>query len=109
MNAVAYSKSGVKAAAAVKLDKNIFGQEAANHQLLKQAYLAHAANGRDNIAQAKRRGQVRGGGAKPWLQKGTGRARVGSSRNPVWTCGGVAIGPNGNEKYSLALNKRSRR
>ncbi len=104
-----YTKSGAKTTAAAKLDKNVFGVKKINHQLLKDAYLAYLANNRSNFAKAKRRGEVRGGGQKPWRQKGTGRARFGSSRNPIWTGGGVAFGPTGIENYSRGLNKKARR
>lgn len=61
--------------------------------LMHQAVVTYLANQRKGLAAAKTRGQVRGGGKKPWRQKGTGRARFGSSRNPVWRGGGVAFGP----------------
>jgi large subunit ribosomal protein L4 len=109
MAVATYTKSGTKAATAAKLDKNVFGVEVKNHDLLKSVYLAHLANGRDNLAVTKKRGQVRGGGAKPWRQKGTGRARVGSSRNPIWRGGGVAFGPTGNENYSHKINVKAKR
>jgi large subunit ribosomal protein L4 len=104
-----YTKSGSKAATAAKLDKAIFGLDVANHQLLKDAYLNYLANGRDNHAVVKKRGQVSGGGRKPWRQKGTGNARFGSSRNPIWRGGGVAFGPTGNENYTRKLNLSAKR
>jgi large subunit ribosomal protein L4 len=67
------------------------------------------ANGRDNIAVVKRRGQVRGGGKKPWRQKGTGRARFGSSRNPIWRGGGIVFGPTGEENYSKKMTLKAKR
>ncbi|MGH7238265.1 MAG: 50S ribosomal protein L4, partial [Candidatus Saccharimonadales bacterium] len=84
-----FTKSGAKAVTPAKLDKAIFGVEVRNHELLKSAYDAYLANGRSNLATTKTRGQVRGGGKKPWRQKGTGRARFGSSRNPIWRGGGI--------------------
>lgn len=104
-----YTKAGAKAATPAKLDKAIFGVKVKNHQLLKDAYLAYLANGRKNFAKTKKRGEVRGGGAKPWRQKGTGRARFGSSRNPIWTGGGVAFGPTGNENYSRRISLQAKR
>ncbi len=104
-----YTKSGAKATTPAKLDKAVFGVEVKNHQLLKDAYLAYLANGRPNFAKTKNRGDVRGGGIKPWRQKGTGRARFGSSRNPLWTGGGVAFGPTGNENYKRKMNLTSKR
>lgn len=109
MAVATYTKSGAKAATPAKLDKNVFGVKVENHQLLKDAYLAYLANGRGNFAKTKKRGEVRGGGQKPWRQKGTGRARFGSSRNPVWVGGGVAFGPNGNENYSRKVGTQAKR
>lgn len=108
MAVATYTKSGTKATAPAKLDKAVFGVEIKNHQLLKDAYLAYLANGRQNLAVAKKRGEVSGGGRKPWRQKGTGRARFGSSRNPIWTGGGVAFGPTGNENYSRKLGQAAK-
>jgi large subunit ribosomal protein L4 len=104
-----YTKSGAKSTTLAKLDNKVFGLKVANHQLLKSVYLAHLANGRDNFAKAKKRGEVRGGGQKPWRQKGTGRARFGSSRNPIWTGGGVAFGPTGSENYSHKISTKAKR
>src|SRR3989338_3304653 len=109
MTVATYTKSGSKASTPLKLDKAIFGVKVDNHQLLKDAYLAYQANGRQNLAKAKKRGEVRGGGQKPWRQKGTGRARFGSSRNPIWTGGGVAFGPTGNENYSRKISTQAKR
>lgn len=104
-----FTKSGSKASTPAKLDKSVFGLKVENHQLLKEAYLANLANKRANLAKAKRRGEVRGGGAKPWRQKGTGRARAGSIRSPIWTGGGVTFGPTGLENYSLKINTKTKR
>lgn len=109
MPTATFTKSGAKATTAATLDKKVFSVEVKNHNLLKQAYLAYLANGRVNSAITKKRGQVSGGGAKPWRQKGTGRARFGSSRNPIWTGGGVAFGPTGEENYSKKLNLSAKR
>jgi len=109
MAVATYTKAGNKATAPAKLDKSVFGVEIKNHQLLKEAYLAYMANGRTNDAVAKRRGEVRGGGRKPWRQKGTGNARFGSSRNPIWRGGGVAFGPTGLENYSRKLSLSAKR
>jgi len=104
-----YTKAGTKAATPAKLDKAVFGVDVKNHELLKQAYTTYLANGRDNLAVTLKRGEVSGGGKKPWKQKGTGRARFGSSRNPIWTGGGIAFGPTGNENYSKQLNTKAKR
>lgn len=90
------------------LPKSVFAVEVPNHQLLKLAYDAFLANGRQASATTLQRGEVRGGGKKPWKQKGTGRARFGSSRNPIWRGGGVVFGPRGNENYKLKVSKTSK-
>src|SRR5579875_3711183 len=109
MAVATYTKAGSAASTAAKLDKAVFGVEIKNHELLKQAYVAYLANGRDNLAVTKTRGLVRGGGRKPWRQKGTGRARFGSSRNPIWRGGGITFGPTGQENYSKGLNVKAKR
>lgn len=109
MPVATFTKSGTKATTAAKLDNAVFDVAPKNHELLKSAYVAYLANGRENLAKTLKRGEVRGGGKKPWRQKGTGRARVGSSRNPIWRGGGVAFGPSGNENYSKSLNVKAKR
>lgn len=91
------------------LPKDIFNLDVKNHELLKLAYNSYLANARNAKAKTKARGDVSGGGKKPWRQKGTGRARFGSSRNPIWRGGGVAFGPKGNENYSIKLSVSSKR
>ncbi|HMR72819.1 MAG TPA: 50S ribosomal protein L4, partial [Candidatus Saccharibacteria bacterium] len=73
------------------------------------AYDMYLANARSAAAKTKKRGEVRGGGKKPWKQKGTGRARFGSSRNPIWRGGGIAFGPTGNQNYSKRLSVSAKR
>jgi large subunit ribosomal protein L4 len=109
MSVETYTKSGTKATTAAKLDKAVFEVMPANHELLKLAYNAYLANGRENLAVTKTRGLVSGGGKKPWKQKGTGRARFGSSRNPIWRGGGIAFGPTGEENYSVKVNVSAKR
>jgi len=109
MAVATYTKSGTKATTPAKLDKAVFGVAADNHELLKAAYNAYLANGRQNSAVTKTRGLIRGGGRKPWRQKGTGRARFGSSRNPIWRGGGIVFGPTGQENYSKQLNTKAKR
>jgi len=92
-----------------KLAKDVFDVDVPNHELLKVAYDMYLANSRQSSATTLRRGEVRGGGKKPWKQKGTGRARFGSSRNPLWRSGGVVFGPLGNENYSKRLSTSSKR
>ena len=90
------------------LNKDIFGLEVENHELVKLAYDAYLANSRSSHAKTLKRGEVRGGGKKPWKQKGTGRARFGSTRNPIWRHGGVAFGRTGNENFTKKLAKSSK-
>lgn len=104
----AYSKTGTKRETTVKLDAAIFGLDA-NHDLVGQAYRTYLANGRSAGASTLSRGDVAGGGKKPWRQKGTGRARVGSIRVPNWRGGGVVFGPTGNQNFTLALPTRMKR
>jgi large subunit ribosomal protein L4 len=104
-----FTKTGTKATTPAKLDKAVFGVETKNHELLKLAYNAYLANGRQNNAVTKTRTQVRGGGRKPWKQKGTGRARAGSIRSPIWRGGGITFGPTGEENYSKQLNTKAKR
>jgi len=104
-----YTKAGTKATTAAKLDKTVFEVKAENHELLKLVYTAYLANGRDNLAVTKTRGLVSGGGRKPWKQKGTGRARFGSTRNPIWRTGGIVFGPTGQENYTKSVNLKAKR
>jgi large subunit ribosomal protein L4 len=91
----------------VKLDSNAF-EAAFNMPLVHEAVRAEQAARRRGTASTKTRGQVSGGGAKPWKQKGTGRARAGSSRNPIWTGGGTAFGPQP-RGYTFKVNRKARR
>ena len=91
------------------LDKDIFGLKVENYELLKLAYDAYLANSRSSHAKTLKRGEVRGGGKKPWKQKGTGRARFGSTRNPIWRHGGVAFGRTGEENFTKKISKTSKR
>lgn len=109
MSVATFTKAGSKATTPAKLDKTVFGVEIKNHELLKAAYVAYLANGRTSAGNVKTRGLVSGGGRKPWKQKGTGRARFGSSRNPIWRGGGVVFGPTGNENYSHKLPVATKR
>ena len=91
------------------LPKDIFSVEVSNHELLKVAYTAYLANARSAAAKTKKRGEVSGGGKKPWKQKGTGRARFGSSRVPIWRGGGIAFGPTGDQNYTMKLSTGAKR
>ena len=75
----------------IKLDKEVFDGKV-NRKLLHQVITAYLANKRQGTASTKTRGEVSGGGKKPWKQKGTGRARVGSNRSPIWRGGGTVFG-----------------
>jgi len=97
------------AATKTALPKEIFNVPVQNHELLKLAYDSYLANNRTASATTLQRGEVRGGGKKPWKQKGTGRARFGSSRNPIWRGGGIVFGPRGNENYTKRLSTTSKR
>ena len=91
------------------LPAEIFAVDVPNHELLKLAYDSYLANSRLASATTKQRGEVSGGGKKPWAQKGTGRARFGSSRNPIWRGGGIVFGPRGNENYTKRVSTTSKR
>lgn len=105
--AVIYSASGAKKEQPLTLSKAIFGQEV-NHELIKLAYQRYLANARGANAVTLTRGEVRGGGRKPWRQKGTGRARVGSIRVPNWRGGGVVFGPSGEQNYRIEMPLKMR-
>ena len=92
-----------------KLNKDIFALEVEHHELLKLAYDSYLANSRSSHAKTLKRGEVRGGGKKPWKQKGTGRARFGSTRNPIWRHGGVAFGRTGEENFTKSLAKNAKK
>jgi large subunit ribosomal protein L4 len=109
MTVEVYTAAGNKSTTTVKLDKSVFGVIPENHETLKMAYLAYLDNGRKNLAVTKTRGQVRGGGIKPWRQKGTGRARFGSIRVPIWRGGGITFGPTGKENYTIKLSLNTKR
>lgn len=92
----------------VDLPDKIFGV-AMNAELVKQVLDAQSANSRRVIAHTKDRAQVRGGGRKPWKQKGTGRARHASIRSPIWKGGGVAFGPTKERNFEKKINKKMKR
>ncbi len=87
------------------LPERIFAVKA-NAGLIHQAVVTQEANQRQVLAHTKGRAEVRGGGKKPWRQKGTGRARAGSSRSPIWIGGGVTFGPTSDRNFSKKLNKK---
>lgn len=101
-----YNKEGQEKSD-IQLNSKVFGIEV-KPVVLKQVVEAILANRRLVIADTKARGEVRGGGKKPWKQKGTGRARHGSIRSPLWRGGGVTFGPNTDRNFEKKLNKKVR-
>src|SRR6187431_2248832 len=91
----------------VALDADAFGARF-NGPLVHESVRAEQAARRQGTHSTKTRGEVRGGGAKPWRQKGTGRARAGSSRSPIWTGGGTTFGPSP-RNYTFKVNRKERR
>ena len=89
----------------VEVPDRVFGTSW-NPDLVKQALDAQLANARQPLAHTKTRGEVSGGGKKPWKQKGTGRARHGSTRSPIWKGGGVAFGPRNDKVFAVKINKK---
>lgn len=103
-----YTKTGAKATTAVTLNKEIFAHAVESTQLLKTAYEVQLGNLRLGNATTKSRGEVRGGGRKPWKQKGTGRARAGTIRSPLWRGGAITFGPTGTQNYNRKISTSSK-
>ena len=91
----------------ISLSKEVFGITEKNEQAIHDAVVTQQANARQMTAKTKKRHEVAGGGKKPWKQKGTGRARAGSSRSPLWVRGGKIFGPDGNQNYTVYQNKKA--
>ena len=104
---VVYNQEG-KRTGEMELNDRIFGLPA-DISLVHQAVVAARANARRSIASTKTKGEVSGGGKKPWRQKGTGRARQGSTRAPQWVGGGITFGPRAERNFSIKINKKARR
>ena len=97
--------TNAKVTGEIELSDRIFSAKW-NPDLVNQALKAQLANSRQIIAHTKGRGEVRGGGRKPWRQKGTGRARHGSNRSPIWKGGGVTHGPSKDRIFAVKINKK---
>ncbi len=91
----------------VELNDSVFAIEP-NNQAMFDAVMVYQANSRQATAKTKKRDEVSGGGKKPWRQKGTGRARQGSTRSPQWRHGGIVFGPTGEQNYKIKMNKKVR-
>jgi large subunit ribosomal protein L4 len=102
-----YNQKG-EVTGSITLPKEIF-EVKFNADLVHQIMVSLSANGRQISAHAKMRGEVRGGGKKPWRQKGTGRARHGSTRSPIWKGGGVTHGPRNDRIFGKEIPKKMRR
>ena len=92
----------------VDLSADLFGGDV-NVPVMHQVVTAQLAGARSGTAHTKTRSEVRGGGTKPWRQKGTGRARHGSIRSPIWVGGGTVFGPRKNRNFALRVNKKMRK
>lgn len=100
-----FDKKGKKTSKNQDVNSDLFGLEV-NEHLLYLAKIRQESNARAGTAHTKTRMEVRGGGAKPWKQKGTGRARAGSSRSPLWAGGGVIFGPRNNVNWTKGMNTK---
>jgi large subunit ribosomal protein L4 len=106
MEATIWTAAGAKGGT-MTLPEEIFGKKW-NADLVHQVVVGMQANARPTVAHTKFRGEVSGGGKKPWKQKGTGRARHGSNRSPIWKGGGVTHGPRAEKIYAVKINKKMR-
>ncbi len=100
-----YYDNTYKVSGQVDLNPKLY-EVALDTGLVEQAVRVQLSNARSAISNTKTRGEVSGGGKKPWKQKGTGRARAGSTRSPIWRHGGITFGPRSNRNYELKMNKK---
>jgi len=100
-----YSQDGQEVSS-VNLAKSVFAVEP-NEQVMFDAVMVYQANSRQATAKTKKRFEVSGGGKKPYRQKGTGRARAGSTRSPIWVGGGTVFGPTGEQNFKIKQNKKA--
>ncbi len=107
MSVKVYNAQGAEAGT-MELEPKVFGVKI-NPGVIEQVVIAHLANRRPVVAHTQTKGEVRGGGRKPWRQKGTGRARHGSIRSPQWKGGGVIFGPRKNRNYEKKVNIKTKR
>ena len=106
MEATIYNQKGSETGK-ISLPESVFNVPW-NNDLVHEIVRLMNSNSRTNVAHTKTRGEVRGGGKKPWKQKGTGRARHGSTRSPIWVGGGVAHGPRNTQNYERKINKKAK-
>ena len=106
INLKVYKQDGSEAST-IAVSKDVFGFEAdASSSAMYNAVLVYRSNTRQGTAKTKKRHEVIGGGKKPWRQKGTGRARAGSIRSPLWVGGGIVFGPTGVQNFKIKQNKK---
>ncbi|MBI4050434.1 MAG: 50S ribosomal protein L4 [Candidatus Doudnabacteria bacterium] len=109
MKVKVYNQTGEQTQEEVELNPKIFAVQKIKPDVVHFVATALLSNARNTVASTKTRGEVRGGGRKPWQQKGTGRARHGSIRSPLWRGGGITFGPRPNRNFYQKVNRKARR
>ena len=107
MKTSVYNQSG-QAVGEIELNQKVFGMKNIKPEVVHQVVTSMLSSARNVVASSKTKGEVRGGGKKPWQQKGTGRARAGSSRSPLWRGGGITFGPRSNRNFERKINKKEK-
>ncbi|OGE76238.1 MAG: 50S ribosomal protein L4 [Candidatus Doudnabacteria bacterium RIFCSPHIGHO2_02_FULL_48_21] len=107
MKTSVYNQSG-QAVGEIELNQKVFGMKNIKPEVVHQVVTSMLSSARNVVASTKTKGEVRGGGKKPWQQKGTGRARAGSSRSPLWRGGGITFGPRSNRNFERKINKKEK-